>query len=61
MEKLLAWQKTIQEKNLLKALEAEELIRLTREREMMAQEDILAHKIRNAVRYGNKTDITLPG
>lgn len=61
MEKAREWEKTIQEKNRLNELKALELVRLAREREMMAQEDILAHKIRDANRNGNQTHFTLPG
>ena len=61
MEKAREWEKTIKEKNRLNQLKAEELVREAREREMMAQEDILAHKIRDANRYGDTNHFTLPG
>jgi hypothetical protein len=54
MANLLAWQKTIQDKNKAREREAEA-------RRQMAQEDILSQNLRTHLRNGNVSDITLPG
>jgi hypothetical protein len=54
MANLLAWQKTIQDKNKEREREAEA-------RRQMAQEDILSQNLRTHLRNGNVSDITLPG
>jgi hypothetical protein len=54
MAHLLAWQKTIQDKNKEREREAEA-------RQQMAQEDILSQKLRERDRNGNVSDLTLPG
>jgi len=48
---LLEWKKSIDEKNKERAREA-------KERELMAQEDILSHKMREANRNGIQDDTT---